>query len=129
MWCNFRLQVFTPHAIKFNMSVVKKDKVVYGMLQDELERCQGLSSSLVAGIAELPKGSLHVRKIPSGKKYLPYHYLKFRDGARSLYKHVPERLVQELASQIEERRKMEENLRQIRSRIKYLNKLLKTGRS
>jgi len=111
------------------MSVVKKDKVVYGMLQDELERCEGLSSSLEEGLSELPKGSLHERKIRSGKKLLVYHYLKFRDGARSVYKHVPQRLVQELASQIEERRKMEENLRQIRSRIKYLNKLLKAGRS
>ncbi len=111
------------------MGVVQKDKVVHGMLQDELERCEGLSSSLEAAISQLPKGSIHKRKILFGKKYRAYHYLKLRDGARSVYKHVPERLVQELASQIQERRKMEGNLRQIRSRIKYLNKLLKTGRS
>ena len=111
------------------MSVVQKDKAVHGMLQDELERCEGLSSSLEAAISELPKGSLHVRKVPSGKKKLAYHYLKFRDGARSVYKHVPERLVGELAGQIGERRKMVENFRQIKSRIKYLKKLLKAGRS
>ena len=109
------------------MSVVQKDKVVHGMLQDELERCEGLSSSLEAAISELPKGSLHKRKIPSGKKYRVYNYLKLRDGARSVYKHVPERLVNELAGLIEERRKMEEDLRPIKSRIKYLKKLLKTG--
>ena len=119
----------TPHDIEFGMGVVQKDKVVHGMLQDELERCKGLFNSMEAAISELPKGSLHERKVHSGEKYLVYHYLKFRDGARSVYKHVPERLVQELASQIQERRKMEENLRHIRSRIKYLKKLLNAGRS
>ena len=109
------------------MSVVKKDKVVHDMLQDELKRCEGLSNSLEEAISELPKGSLHERKVPSGKRDLVYHYLKFRDGAKSVYKHVPERLVQELAGQIEKRRKVEENLRQIKSRIKYLKKLLKAG--
>ena len=109
------------------MSVVQKDKVVHGMLQDELERCEGLSASLEEAISRLPKGSLHVRKVPSGKKHLLYHYLKFRDGDKSVYKHVPKRQLNELSARIEERRKLEGELRQIKTRIKYLRKLLNTG--
>jgi hypothetical protein len=109
------------------MGVVQKDKVVHGMLQDELERCEGLSESLKEAISQLPKGSLHIRKVPSGKKHLPYHYLKFRDGGKSVYKHVPKKQLGELSAGIEERRKLEGELRQIKARIKYLRKLLNTG--
>ena len=109
------------------MSVVQKDMVVHGMLQDELERCEGLSESLKEAIFLLPKGSLHARKIPSGKKHLFCHYLKFRDGERSVYKHVPKPQLEELSARIEERRKLEGELRQIKARIKYLRKLLNTG--
>ena len=110
------------------MSVVQKDKVVHGMLQDELERCEGLFRSLEEAISALPKGSLHERKIRSGKKDRQYHYLKFRDGGRSMYRHIPDRLLPDLSSQINRRRKLEEDLQQFRTRIKYLRKLLKTGR-
>jgi hypothetical protein len=109
------------------MSVVQKDRVVHGMLQDELERCEGLSKSLDAAISHLPKGSLHVRKIPSGKKCLQYYYLKFRDGHKSVYKHVPKGLQPELSAGIEERRKLQGQLHQLNARIRYLRKLLKTG--
>jgi len=109
------------------MSVVQKDRVVHGMLQDELERCDGLSRSIEEAISRLPKGSLHERRIPSGKKHLQYHYLKFRDGLKSVYKHVPKRLQPELSAQIKERHKLERQLRQIKSRIRYLRKLLNTG--
>jgi hypothetical protein len=109
------------------MSVVQKDKIVHGMLQDELERCEGLSASLGEAISQLPKGSLHIRKVPSGEKDLLYHYLKFRDGDKSVYKHVPKRQLKELSGRVEERRKLEGELRQIKARIKYLRKLLNTG--
>jgi hypothetical protein len=109
------------------MSVVQKDMVVHGMLQDELERCEGLSDSLEEAIFCLPKGSLHIRKVPSGKKHLLYHYLKFRNGDKSVYKHVPKRQLKELSVRIEERRKLEGKLRQIKTRIKYLRKLLNQG--
>lgn len=117
----------TPHAINIYMSVVQKDKVVHGMLQDELERCEGLSKSLVEAISRLPKGSIHVRKVPSGKKHLMYHYLKFRDGGKSVYKHVPKQLQPELSAGIEERRKLQGQLHQLNARIRYLRKLLNTG--
>lgn len=104
--------------------MVKKDIVVHGMLQDELERCERLAGSLEAAIAELPKGSLHQRKMRHKKKVHAYHYLKYRDGSKSVYKHVPESEIESLRQLIKERRKKEKDLKQIKDRIKYLKKLL-----
>jgi hypothetical protein len=106
------------------MSVVKKDIVVHGMLQDELERCERLAASLEAAIAELPKGSLHQRKMCHKKKVHIYHYLKFREGSQSVYKHVPENEVESLGQLINARRKKEKDLKQIKDRIRYLKRLL-----
>ena len=45
-----------------DMKVVEKDKLVHGMLQEELARCRNMVSSLERKLSELPKGSLHVRQ-------------------------------------------------------------------
>jgi hypothetical protein len=44
------------------MKVVEKDKLVHGMLQEELARCRSMVTSLERKLSELPKGSLHVRQ-------------------------------------------------------------------
>jgi hypothetical protein len=44
------------------MKVVEKDKLVHGMLQEELARCRSMVSSLERKLSELPKGSLHIRQ-------------------------------------------------------------------
>lgn len=119
--------IFTPHGINTYMSVVKKDKAVHGMLQDELERCKRLAESLEAAISELPKGSLHERRMRHKKKEFVYNYLKFREGSRSVYKHVPKGQAGELGKLVEERQKKDKDLRQLKARIKYLKKLLKAG--
>ena len=121
------LDIFTPHGINICMSVVKKDKVVHGMLQDELERCEGLADSLEAAISELPKGSLHERKMRHKKKEFVYSYLKFREGPRSIYKHIPKGQAGELGKLVKERQKKNKDLGQLKARIKYLKKLLKAG--
>lgn len=104
--------------------MVKKDLVVHGMLEDELERCERLASSLEASIAMLPKGSLHKREMKLKKKVSSYHYLKFREGSKSVYKHIPGHEVSELEKQINARRKKEKDLKQLKGRIKYLKRLL-----
>ena len=45
-----------------DMKVVEKDKLVHGMLQEELARCRSMVSSLERELSELPKGSLHIRQ-------------------------------------------------------------------
>ena len=106
------------------MAVVKKDIVVHGMLQDELERCERLAASLESAISNLPKGSLHKRNMKYKEKVYAYHYLKSREGEKSVSKHIPEAEVEDLALQIKARRKKEKDLKQFRDRIKYLKKLL-----
>jgi hypothetical protein len=106
------------------MAVVKKDIVVHGMLQDEMERCERLVASLEAAISEQPKGSLHKRDMKYKEKVSSYHYLKFREGSKSVYKHVPKREIDNLKKKINIRRKKEKELKQLKDRIKYLKKLL-----
>ena len=106
------------------MAVVKKDIVIQGMLQDEMERCERLVASLEVAISEQPKGSLHKRDMKHKEKVSSYHYLKFREGSKSVYKHVPEREIDDLKKRINLRRKKEKELKQFKDRIKYLKKLL-----
>jgi hypothetical protein len=39
-----------------NMKVVEKDKVISGMLSDELKRCLEILDSLAKSVSKLPKG-------------------------------------------------------------------------
>ena len=108
------------------MSVVqKKDNVVRGMLQDELERCKEMSGSLKEAIASLPKGSLHQRRVQYKKQVKVYNYLKYRDSGKSVYQHIPRDKAEQLELKISERRRKEEKMKAFEGRIKYLNKLLK----
>ena len=116
-----------PHAIRLSMNVVHKnnDIVLQGMLQDELERCMQVVSSLRGDIAELPKGSLHQRKRNYKGKVSIYHFCKYRKEGKSVYEHVPARRVVLLEKQICDRRKKEESLKKFNARLRYLKKLLK----
>jgi hypothetical protein len=44
------------------VNVVKKDKVISGMLRDELKRCQEMLAGLQKSVATLSKGVLNERK-------------------------------------------------------------------
>jgi hypothetical protein len=44
------------------MKVVEKDKVISGMLRDELKRCQEMLESLVKSVSKLPKDVMNKRK-------------------------------------------------------------------
>jgi len=43
------------------MKVVEKDRVVGGMLEDELKRCQEMLNGLRKAISRLPKGAINER--------------------------------------------------------------------
>lgn len=66
------------------------------------------------------------------KRYLDreysYHTLKYREGKRIVNQHVPAGDVQTLSKRLEERRRYEKEIRALRSRIEYLEKLLGVGR-
>ena len=44
------------------MKVVEKDKVISGMLHDELKRCQEMLDGLRKSVSKLPKGVISKRK-------------------------------------------------------------------
>jgi len=106
------------------MKVVEKDKLVDGMLREELERCRGMVSSLEQENSRLSKGSLHVRKKQYKKKRYQYYYLKYREGGESVSRHVPTPQLDALKKELDKRRDMGKEIKAYRDRIKYLEKIL-----
>ena len=53
---------FHHKSNNIGMSVVEKDAVVRGMLDDELSRCDEALAAIYKALLGLPKGSLSVRK-------------------------------------------------------------------
>jgi hypothetical protein len=52
------LAIFHHKRNNGHMKVVEKDKVISGMLHDELKLCQEMLDSLKKSVSELPKGVL-----------------------------------------------------------------------
>ena len=107
------------------MKVVEKANGINGMLQEELERCRSMVSSLEQEMARLPKGSLHVRRKPYKKKKYRYFYLKYRDGGKSVSRHIPALQLAALKKELDKRKEIEKELKVYQDRNKYLEKILR----
>jgi len=116
---------FHHKSNNIGMSVVEKDAVVRGMLDDELSRCDEALAAIYKALLGLPKGSLSVRKKVHKSKEYEYHYLKFRDGDRVVNQHVAEGEMKELQDKLALRKKYEQEAKIYKKRISYLKKLLK----
>ena len=110
------------------MKVVEKDKVISGMLRDELMRCQEMLDSLEKSVSELPKGSISERKKFYKNKVYSYYYLKYRNGEKVISKHVPNIEVQEILNKLAMRKKYEKEMQSYEKKIAYLNKILRAGK-
>jgi len=106
------------------MKVVEKDNLVHQMLREELERCRHISASLVKMLSGLPKGSLHARHKRYKRKKYKYHYLKYREGGKSISKHISDSDLEKLSEQLDARKKYMKELVPYKERIKYLEKIL-----
>ena len=101
-----------------------------GMLEEEKARCLLAAAALEKEIERLPLGVLLVRSKPYKDRVYRYHYLKFREGKKSISIHVPNADVESVRKQIESRLRYVEELRAYRSRIRFLEKALgQKGRS
>lgn len=109
------------------MKVVEKDKVIGGMLQDELKRCQEMLDGLEKSVSGLSKGAISERKKRYKNKVYSYYYLKYRDGEKVISKHIPNREVKEVAEKLAMRKKYEKEIESYEKRIAYLNKILRAG--
>lgn len=110
------------------MKVVEKDKVIGGMLQDELRRCQEMLDNLEKAASVLPKGVLNERKKRYKSKIYSYYYLKYRDGNKVINKHISNESVPEVRNLLAERKKIELEMRGYKRRIDYLGKILGQGK-
>jgi hypothetical protein len=108
----------------FDMKVVEKKNLVHQMLREELVRCRRISVSLIKMLSGLPKGSLHARHKRYQEKKYKYHYLKYREGGKSVSKHISDGDLEKLSKQLEERKKYMKELVSYKERIKYLEKIL-----
>jgi len=122
------LALFRHKKHNNSMKVVEKDKVISGMLSDELKRCQEMLDSLERSVSELPKGSLSERKKRYKGKVYVYSYLKYRECEKVISKHIPNKEVQEILKKLELRKKYEKELQSYKKKIAYLNKITKTGK-
>jgi hypothetical protein len=109
------------------MKVVEKDKVVGGMLQDELKRCQEALNGLRKAISGLPKGAISEREKRYKNKVYSYYYLKYRDGEKVISKHIRNNEIQEVKEKLSMRKKYEKEIWAYEKRIAYLNKILRAG--
>ena len=98
-------------------------KGIDGVLKEELERLLELEKSYEREIKALPKGSVQEKKI----KKKSYPYLVCREGDDVVYEYVgkqskPE--IEKLRAEIEQRRKFEKLLREVRRNISHLKKIV-----
>ncbi len=110
------------------MKVVEKDKVISGMLRDELKRCREMLASLENSVAVLPKGVLSERKKRYKAKSYSYFSLKYRDGKKVVNKHIPNDQAPGLSKKLEQRKKLEREIRSYKKKSDYLSKVLKAGK-
>ncbi|MCG6538126.1 MAG: hypothetical protein L7F78_26285 [Syntrophales bacterium LBB04] len=103
---------------------MEKDRLVNGMLHEELARCRGMVSSLEQEISLLPKGSLHARKKQYKKKKYRYYYLKYREEGKSVSRHVPDRQLEAIKKELEKRTNYQKEIKVYKARIKYLEKII-----
>lgn len=110
------------------MKVVEKDKVIGGMLHDEMKRCQEMLESLEKSVSELPKGVINKRKKRYRKKVYYYYYLKYRNGEKVVNKHISNEEVHDILKKLELRKKYEKEIHSYKKKIAYLNKIIGSGK-
>ena len=106
------------------MKVVEKDKVISGMLQDEMNRCLEILNNLEKSLSELPKGVINERAKRYKDKVYSYYYLKYREGEKVYNKHISKDKIRELLRKLELRGKYEKEIQAYKKKIAYLNKIM-----
>jgi predicted NodU family carbamoyl transferase len=102
----------------------KNESVVFGVLQDELNRNRRMQSRYRQEIDQLPKGSLYLRKI----NHQEYYYLNFRQKDKVVAKYLgkqDEPKIEEVKKRISERKRYEDLLKKLGREEKLLMKALR----
>ena len=102
-------------------------KVILGVLKEEEDRLKELSKVYAKEIASKPKGSISLKKL--GKRR--YAYLNYREGDKVKTRYLGPEHAKEVAAlrkQIEERRRYERWLREIKQNLGLLHRVLHARR-
>lgn len=100
------------------------NSVVYGVLQDELERNRRMQARYHKEIDQLPKGSLFQRNIGNHQ----YYYLNYRDRSRVVSKYLgklDDKKAEAMKKQVAERKRYEDLLRKLRNEEKFITKAIR----
>lgn len=99
-------------------------KILNDILQEEKERLLELKRIYQSKIQHFPKGSL-IKKNIKGHEY---YYLNYRLYKKQIFKYIGKlsgEEVKDLLTKIEERRKFEKYLRQVKKDIKAIEKKIR----
>jgi hypothetical protein len=102
-------------------------KVILGVLKEEEDRLKALLKVYEKEIAERPKGSISVKIL--GKKR--YAYLNFREGDKVKTRYLGVEHAKQVAAMrkvIEERRRYERWLREVKQNLRLLHRVLHARR-
>lgn len=94
--------------------------VLDSVLLEERERLKRICVAMEKEVSEMPKGYLS-RKVISGKTYF---YLQRREGGKVIGKYVSAADAQQLMPIISRRQSLEKSIRECKSNIKRLEKII-----
>ena len=98
--------------------------IIKGVLREELERSLSLKKKYEKKLRDYPPGYLLVRK----KRGNLYHYLSYREKGRIQQEYLgilsPEQ-IKDYKNRIEDKKALRKQLAEVKSNIKYLERLLR----
>lgn len=97
--------------------------IIKNVLEEELERLEKMQKVYEEKITSLPKGVIRIKLIQNKC----YPYLMFREGSKvkTKYLKLKEEEIQELREKIEQRKKHEQTLKEIKKDIELIKKVIK----
>ena len=119
------LETFHHGMYNIDMKQVEKDRLVQGVLVDELRRSQEMVRLLESEAAAFPRGSLHVRRKKYKDHSYEYHYLKRWEDGKSVSVHISRTDLDRIKEGLERRKAYENEISEYKGRIRYLERILK----
>jgi len=95
-------------------------KDLENILQETQDYYTTQEKNIISRLALLPKGSIKGKEINRDI----YYYLRFRKGKKVIDKYIGKRVSSKLYEELEERKKLEKELKQVRKGLLLLNKKL-----
>ncbi|NLZ90937.1 MAG: hypothetical protein GX918_03350 [Clostridiales bacterium] len=97
--------------------------IIKNVLMEEFERLERMEKSYRDKVNKLPKGALIVKNINNRQ----YNYLVYRENQKVIQKYLKlsDKEIEELKKKIEQRRKFEKILREIKKDYQIIKRALK----